>query len=111
MDRERTFTDNGLGLAGLPGLAGFGLAGCPGVARRLVGLAGLGWLARLRDTGAPAGGYMWGICTWHLYLRGRPAEEFWGSRRRLYVGHLYLAFASVIYYAERGRRKEEPDLT
>ena len=79
MDIERTFTDNGLGLAGLPGLGGLGLAGCPGVARRLAGLA-------------ICGPSVLGIC---LYLRGRAAEGHWGSSRRLFVGHVCLAYVLV----------------
>ena len=51
--------------------------------------------ARLRKPGAPAGGYMWAICTGHVYLWDRPAEEARGSSRRLYVGHLYLAYVFV----------------
>ncbi|CAE8676319.1 unnamed protein product [Polarella glacialis] len=35
------------------------------------------------------------ICVWRMYLWGRPAEEFWGSGRRVYVGHLNLAYVLV----------------
>ena len=75
---------------------------------------------RLRETGAPAGGYMWAFRTWHMYLWGRPAEGNWGSSRRLFVGHLCLAFVSVIcdcaviQDAEKKdaeRRRKKADLT
>ena len=33
-----------------------------------------------RLSGAPAGGYMWGIC--------RDTEVYWGSGRRVYEGYL-----------------------
>ena len=58
-------------------------------------ILGVPYLEILRQSGAPAGGYMWAICAWHMYLWGRAAEGDWGSSRRLYVGHLYLAYVLV----------------
>ena len=44
-----------------------------------------------------------------MYLWGRAAEAYWGSSRRLYVGHLYMAFVSVKEEEERRRKKEKKE--